>query len=165
MLLLPWHSFVLYLKKKYPLRKKSLKAIFGLNFWSTKASGCSDAQQSHMGRQQCDQDGRFLKVLVYKSCYKSSPNVWWLFGLFWQTLLLIKNWRTLLLGQLLKKLGYFLFQPLVTLLLGGAIQFCALLFVWYRQFLGLYCRRTVSNYLYSLPLFFSFSLHHTANFI
>ena len=34
------------------------------------------------GREQCDQNGRFLKVLVYQFSYKSSQNVWRPFGLF-----------------------------------------------------------------------------------
>ena len=37
------------------------------------------------GSDQCDHIERFLKVLGYNFSSKSSPNVLWLFGLFWKT--------------------------------------------------------------------------------
>ena len=33
---------------------------------------------------QCDQIGRFFKVFGNTFSYKSSPNIWWLLGLFWK---------------------------------------------------------------------------------
>ena len=54
--------------------------------------------KGHSG--QCDQIRQFLKVLGDKFPYKSSPNIRWLLCL------------------LLVSLGYFLFQHLVTLILG-----------------------------------------------
>ena len=48
---------------------------------------------------QCDQIGRFLKILGDRKSSKRSPNDWQLFGLFWKTSLLCKNcigyfWKT-----------------------------------------------------------------------
>ena len=50
--------------------------------------------------------------LYAKMSYKSRPNIWQLFGLFWRSL----NWFGQFLGNLRrKKIGYFLFKHLVTL--------------------------------------------------
>ena len=46
---------------------------------------------------------------------KSNQTTWWLFGLFWKALLSTKSFIWLILGPLLEKFGYFLFQHLVTL--------------------------------------------------
>ena len=66
---------------------------------------------------QCDQIGRFLKVLGNKITSEGSINDCQLFGLFWKTSLLFKTLKLhwLRFGQLLEKLGYFLLQHLVTL--------------------------------------------------
>ena len=49
---------------------------------------------------QCDQIGRFLKILGLKICYKSSPKDCQLFGLFCKTSLLCKNCLGYFLGIL-----------------------------------------------------------------
>ena len=36
------------------------------------------------GREQCDQIGRFLKVLANTFSCKNGPNNWWLLSLFWK---------------------------------------------------------------------------------
>ena len=41
--------------------------------------------------QQCDQIGRFSKVLGNKFACKSSPKHWWLFGPFWKASLNVKT--------------------------------------------------------------------------
>ena len=65
--------------------------------------------------EQCDQIGRFLKVLGNKFSYKSSPSIRWPFGLFKAKKLI---WP--LLGQLWLRFGLLLFLHLVTL---GVNQF------------------------------------------
>ena len=72
---------------------------------------------------QCDQIGRFLKVLGDKICYKSSPNNYQIFGLFWKTSLLCKNWCGYFLGNFWKHLVYFLLQHLVTDQIAARIKF------------------------------------------
>ena len=68
------------------------------------------------GREQCDQMGRFSKVLVGKFSYKCSQNIHWSLGLFRKTPLWIKIlWYYE--GSFWKFLGYFLFRHLVNLLL------------------------------------------------
>ena len=59
--------------------------------------------------------GNFWNFLATNFFYKSSPNVWWLFGHLWKPLLCESNFLGFFSGQLLQNLGYFLFQHLVTL--------------------------------------------------
>ena len=66
---------------------------------------------------QCDQIGWFWKFLGDKLCFISSPNVWWLFGLFWKHHFLSKNSRGYFLANFWKDWATFLFQHLVTLLI------------------------------------------------
>ena len=66
-------------------------------------------------QKQCDQIGRFLKVIGDKISIKSSPNYFSLLGLFWKTSLLCKNCYGYFLGNFRKHLGYFLLWYLVTL--------------------------------------------------
>ena len=49
--------------------------------------------------RQCDQIGQFKKVLCIKFSYKSSPNIYWLLGLFWKTSLYEWKLLWLLFGQ------------------------------------------------------------------
>ena len=58
--------------------------------------------------------GNFWKLLTANFLLKSSQNIWWHFGQFLNTALL-KNNHWCLWCQLLEKLGYCLFQNLVTL--------------------------------------------------
>ena len=51
---------------------------------------------------ECEQIGQFLEFLCNKFHYKSSLNVWWLFGQLWKALLFKSNWATFE-----KNLGYF----------------------------------------------------------
>ena len=60
-------------------------------------------------RDQCDQIGRYLKVLGDKISNKSSPNDWQLFGQF-ENLSLVQILLVLLFGQLLETFGV-LFTP------------------------------------------------------
>ena len=53
---------------------------------------------------QCDQIGRFFKVLGDKFAYKSIWNTWWLLG-FFKTLQLGLKWLWLLFGQLIENFG------------------------------------------------------------
>ena len=64
-----------------------------------------------------DQIGRFLKVLGNKIYSKRSPKDWQLFGRFRKTSLLCKNCIGYFLGNFWKKLGYFLLQHLVTMIM------------------------------------------------
>ena len=64
---------------------------------------------------QCDQIGRFLKVLRHMVSVKSSPNAWWMFGLKWKATLLMLNYCGYFLGNFWKTLGYFFIQHLITL--------------------------------------------------
>ena len=63
---------------------------------------------------QCDQIGRFSKVLGNKFYYKSSPNIWWLWhwGNFEQNRHLVK----IAVATFWAILGYLSFQHLVTLI-------------------------------------------------
>ena len=70
---------------------------------------------SHCPSAQCDQIGWFFKVLGDKLSFKSSPNIWWLFGVFWKHYFFGKTCCGYFFGQVYKKLGYFLFLYLVTL--------------------------------------------------
>ena len=56
---------------------------------------------------QCDQIGRFLKVLGNKFCFKSSPKYLVAFRLFWKTSLLKLKPVWVILFNVKKKLGYF----------------------------------------------------------
>ena len=60
------------------------------------------------GPFQCDQIGRFLKILCVKGSFKFSTNVCWLFRLFLKTPLF--KWKLLCLhsGQLLENFGLLL---------------------------------------------------------
>ena len=57
---------------------------------------------------QCDQIGRFFKVLGNKFYLKSSPNIRWLCGLFWQIILFKLKLPRPLFGQHLKNFGQIL---------------------------------------------------------
>ena len=70
-------------------------------------NGCA---QSILSKQivtykQCDQIEQFLKLLGGKFSYKSSPNIWWLLGLFWNLCFFKKKLLLLLFGQLWEKFG------------------------------------------------------------
>ena len=54
---------------------------------------------------QCDQIGQFFEFLGNWLYYKSSPNVWWLFGQLWKALLFNSNWLHYFLGNFWKKIG------------------------------------------------------------
>ena len=64
---------------------------------------------------QCDQIGRFLKVLGKNTCYKSSPNIKWHLGYFDTWHFLSNNFCVYFFGNFFKKMDEFLFQHLVTL--------------------------------------------------
>ena len=64
---------------------------------------------------QCDQIGRFSKVLGDIVSIKSSPNAWWIFGLKWKATLRLLNYCDYFLGIFWKILGYSLIQYLDTL--------------------------------------------------
>ena len=64
---------------------------------------------------QCDQIGHILKVLGHKFDYKSTPNVFWHFGLFWKHPFSFVNFSNYFLGNFWKFLGHFIFTRLVTL--------------------------------------------------
>ena len=49
--------------------------------------------------KQCDQIGRFLKVLCNTFCYQSSPNIWKCFGVFCSVSLFKKNCFGFFLGN------------------------------------------------------------------
>ena len=66
-------------------------------------------------REQCDQIGRFFKLLVRQMFVQKWPKYLLTFGLTLNTSIYSKNCRVYLLGQLLENLGNFLFQHLVTL--------------------------------------------------
>ena len=61
-------------------------------------------------RHQCDQMGPFLEFLGNQFYFKSSPNVWWIFGQLWNHRFLKSNLVRLLLETTFKKLGL-LFIP------------------------------------------------------
>ena len=63
-------------------------------------------------RQQCDQIGRFLKVLVNKFAYKSSPKILVTFGIFRNRSIYVKTALGYNLGNFWKDLGNFLLQHL-----------------------------------------------------
>ena len=94
--------------KKWVQKKKcNLELYFERNDF--RANGDGD---------QCDQIWLFLKPLWNKFSYKSSPINLQLFVIFWKTSLLSKNLIWLFYGQRLwKKLGCFLFQLLVKLMM------------------------------------------------
>ena len=56
---------------------------------------------------QCDQIGRFLKVLGNRLSCKISPNDWKVFGLFWKTSLLLKTALPTFLGNFWKNFATF----------------------------------------------------------
>ena len=64
---------------------------------------------------QCDQIGRFLKVLGDDFSYKSSPNVCWLFEFFWMHQFSCIYWFGYFLCKFRIILALFIFQHLVTL--------------------------------------------------
>ena len=59
---------------------------------------------------QCDQIGRILKVLGSKFSFNTSPNIWWLFGLFWKPLIRSLNCSGLFLGLFWKNWAIFYFN-------------------------------------------------------
>ena len=61
-------------------------------------------------------DWAIFKSSLDKFCYKINKNVWQLFRLLWKNHFLIEL-QQILFGKLLEKMGYFLLQHLVTLLL------------------------------------------------
>ena len=66
---------------------------------------------------QCDQIVRFFKVLGDMVSIKSSPNAWWILGLKWKATLFMLNYCNFFLGNIWKKICYFLIhRHLVTLL-------------------------------------------------
>ena len=78
---------------------------------------CSDNDVSIDNKHrliQCDQIGRFLKVLGNKVPCKSSPNIEQHFRLLWKMALVMLHWCGYFLGTFWWKLGYFLLQHLVT---------------------------------------------------
>ena len=62
---------------------------------------------NYISYEQCDQIGRFLKVLGNRKSSKRSPNDWQLFGLFWKTSLLCKNCISYFLGNFWKNWATF----------------------------------------------------------
>ena len=72
---------------------------------------------SILGFEQCDQIGQFLIVLGENFSYRSSPNVWLIFGLLWKQPFLCVNCCGHFLGNLWNFLGFFTLQYLVTLVL------------------------------------------------
>ena len=60
------------------------------------------------------QIGKFLNTLGDNWLYKCSPNIYWLFKLFWESSLWNLKMLLLLYGQLLEKFGLLLFQHLAT---------------------------------------------------
>ena len=64
---------------------------------------------------QCDQIGRFFKVLGGKLSYKSSPNVWWLKGHFENISFEVKTAVVTFLGNFIKNWATFLIHCLVAL--------------------------------------------------
>ena len=58
--------------------------------------------------RQCDQIGRFFKVLGIMVSIKSSPDTWCIFGLWWKAKLFMLNYSSYFLGNFRKNLGYFL---------------------------------------------------------
>ena len=67
-----------------------------------------------IGLHQCDQIGWFRIVFGKKLCYKSSPNVLWMFGLFSNKSLLEKTCFGYFIGNFWKQFGYISFPHLVT---------------------------------------------------
>ena len=60
-------------------------------------------------------DWAFLKVLIDKISYKSSPNILWLFGPFWKHPFSCVNCCSYFLANFWKKICYFIFHSRVTL--------------------------------------------------
>ena len=134
---------------------------------------CEDRK---VGVNQCDQIGRFLKILADKFSFKRSQNILSVLGLFWKQHFLSKKCCGYFLGNFWWYLGYFLVQRLVALLgwmndlhwtleshLGSLVSFLYLslshLFVWLLS-------RTLSatqplSLSSSLSLFLSLSLPHS----
>ena len=78
------------------------------NLAETSFVDCSSEDDNDdLTPRQCDQIERFLKVLSNKVSYKSSPNVWQIFGLFWKLHFLKKLLLKLLFGISWKFFGYF----------------------------------------------------------
>ena len=64
-------------------------------------------QMTNVCSVQCDQIGRFLKVLGNRLSCKISPNDWKVFGLFWKTSLLLKTALPTFLGNFWKNFATF----------------------------------------------------------
>ena len=62
-------------------------------------------------RDQCDQIGRFMKVLGNKFAHKSSPKILSTFELYWKRISKCKNCCGIYLGNFWKHLGY-IFTPI-----------------------------------------------------
>ena len=73
---------------------------------------CDSLEQRH---NQCDQIGRFSKVLGEIFCFKSSPNAQWLLGSLDKRPFSDKNRFGNIFRNFWKYVGYFWFQHLVTL--------------------------------------------------
>ena len=66
----------------------------------------------NVSADQCDQIGRFLKVLVNKFAYKISPKILVTFGIFRNRSIYVKTALGYNLGNFWKDLGNFLLQHL-----------------------------------------------------
>ena len=91
----------------------------------------------------------------WKLSSKRSPNDWQLFGLFWKTSLLCKNYIGYFLGNVWKKLGYFFLQHLVTLtpIAGAVAGFVWLAVALYMRDASMVCSVTRFDQISSLRLF------------
>ena len=94
---LSWYQPSLDANKEIALPEEEVAKIHGTQF----------EVENRLIWVQCDQIGRFLNVLGKKFSYKSSQNIWWLFGLFWTISFLKQNlwWLLPIFGHLSKKLG------------------------------------------------------------
>ena len=79
-------------------------------------------QSGHPG-QQSDQIGGFFKVLGDKYSFKTSPNLYWIFGYFENITFQVTLLRPLFCN-FWKYMDYFLFQNLVTLCQEKVIKLC-----------------------------------------
>ena len=98
---------ILFEKKLFVRAETKRKLIPGNSVYQGGVEGCVCVLQAHV---KCGQIGLILKRLDDKNYYKSWP-IFWFFSLFW------KNSLWVLLGYFFAKLGLFLLQHLVTLLM------------------------------------------------
>ena len=103
-----WLNYLtLCLVISYLLGQKTAPILESLNmFAAMKGHEHGDPYDSHMGDRQCDQIGRFLKVLGNKLSLLSCPNICQLFGPLFSRSLLSKNYFGYSRAAL-EKLGYF----------------------------------------------------------